>query len=181
MRRKGGARSFGRGASACVIALAGGVAAGVGGCVTEGPPARPKPRAIPAQPEGIMPEHMVLLAEPPEDTDADGYFDTLRVVVSLFDEEYPFALRLPGTFVFTLRDADGRVLSEWRFDRSDAERALAASQAGPSYRFTLSARDAEDGQRDAPSAGLTGQFTPEGGTPVRAQRELGFRWGRVSR
>ena len=56
-------------------------------CVTEGPDPRPEPVRTLRQPEGLIVNKVVLGVEnPPDDTDRNGYFDTYRVIITLFDD-----------------------------------------------------------------------------------------------
>lgn len=83
------------------------------GCVSETPVPRPKP-SIGPPPRQPRPGTMWMGVNPPSDSNANGYPDSMVVTVYLFaDSGYVRSLQFPGTFHFKLIAKGGKVLREW--------------------------------------------------------------------
>lgn len=153
------------------------VAALLSGCMVE--EKRSGPRPTPRQPEGVVPDRIVLSAELPRDTDGNGFPDTTAVSVFVFDSRYPLAsLKVPGTFEFTLTATGGRRLAKWNFSEEQTEAAARPAAAGPKYEFELSLLGQGGDRMAQTEAELVGIFTPVGSAPVR--KWVSFHLGRGS-
>lgn len=153
------------------------VAALLAGCMVE--EKRSGPRPTPRQPEGVIPDRIVISAELPRDTDGNGYPDTTAASVFVFDSRYSLAsLKVPGTFEFTLTATGGRKLATWSFNEEQTEAAARPAPAGPMYMFELSLLGQASDRMAQTEAELVGVFTPVGGAPVR--KWVSFQMGRGS-
>src|SRR5262249_43506691 len=66
-------------------AVLSGVSVLAAGCVAEGPAQKQAPRPVQTQPEGLTVERIVpTMDRVVDDTDRNGYYDTLRIAVFLF-------------------------------------------------------------------------------------------------
>lgn len=131
-----------------------------------------------AQPDGVRPTQLLPSVKFAEDTDGNGYYDTIDVVLYAFSAQYPDAsIYVPGTFSFRLIARDGRVIRQWPFGPESAAAAVRRGPVGPGYEFRLSLLEGAGDRVEEPSAELTATFTPTGGqvlkavaTPVRIGR-----------
>lgn len=146
--------------------LAGGAFALLPGCVTEvtrgGNPVDASSgagRAVRPPPAGTRVSQMLLVAGVPNDADANGYPDTVPVVVYLFApaDVHPLPLRERGEFRFRLRDQAGRDLGEWSFSPDFSEEAAQSLPPGEGYVFGLRLPRGQDRLRNQPTS-LTAQF-----------------------
>ena len=118
------------------------------------------PRPVPPPPTGTRPQQMMLVAGVPSDADANGFPDTIPIVVYLFAPVDVYALPLvePGEFRFELRASDGGVIGEWLFDREATADAAQRLPPGRGYVFGLRLAPGVDRVENQPAA-LTAQFT----------------------
>jgi hypothetical protein len=133
------------------------------GCQTErvttsdGWPLPPDPRPAPMPPDALKADCMVfMVGSKPDDTNNNGFPDTIRASVALFSAAHPTALRDEGAFVFTLYPqgrsgtVDAAPIAQWRFEGEALQHLLRRTQYGPCYQFTLSMLDpaaSPDGDR----------------------------------
>ncbi len=143
-----------------------GVFALLPGCVTEvtrgGNPVNADSgsgRAVKPAPPGTRASQMLLVAGVPTDADANGYPDTVPVVVYLFApaDVHPLPLRERGEFRFLLRDQDGQELGRWSFSPESSEEAAQSLPPGEGYVFGLRLPPGQDRVRNQPTS-LTAQF-----------------------
>lgn len=146
------------------------------GCVIDGPPfsgAHAGGAAAP-QPDGLRADSVVLtVSQFPEDTDADGYADTILATTHLFshDPRYPLPITPPGGMRFFLLDAMGKTLAEWRFEPGKTARHRHPSGVGVGYVFQLDLARAGAERVEPTDATLRCEFIPESG--VRAVQSRG--------
>lgn len=148
------------------------------------PPPRPQPRNI-EQPSGLVPERLVLSAEPiPLDTNENGYYDTFTVTVYLFAEEtrYPLPIHVDGSLAFTLSDPSGKAVAAWSFTPAQVERMKILSATGlAGYASSLSIAEVTDDRMPTERGSLTAVFTPSDTSmsPVRSRGSATVRVGRT--
>ena len=156
------------------------------GCQTErvvtsdGRPMPEKPRRAPSVPLGATPNRMTLQVVPsPDDTDGNGYPDTMQVMSSLFSHPHPMAMDADGAFVFTLyRQGEAHLpdaipIGEWRFEGEEVGDARATAMWGTCYRFRLSLRTVGSDRMPPLRADLRGRFEPSaGGSEIRSSDEV---------
>ena len=143
------------------------------GCVTEGPPPRPRPepRTIP-EPPGLQPALLLLHANPfPTDADGNGFADTLTVSVFLFppENEFPIPIHADGVFAFTLRDDEERLLAEWEFEGERVERAKVRPLTGPGYIFDLDINEVATDRIGVNNVALRAQWKGPAGNLVEVR------------
>lgn len=132
------------------------------------------------QPAGLVPDRLVLGVEfVPDDTDRNGYYDTFRVVVSLYDSRYAPSIFAPGAFTFLLRTSDNKEIARWQMDAVQSEKAWGMSGALPAYVFRLSLRDVGTDKVQVGEALIGCTFTPTGGKPVESGSWLTVLVGRT--
>ncbi len=167
-----GCESGKRGAG--LIALAAACAIVPGGCVTEGPPPKPRPRAVPEQPSGLAPDRLLPSASPVlADTDRNGFVDTLTVTVYMFARGYDLPVTAEGSFEFTMRAADGTIVHTWMIDEAATRGAYKLFMPGPGYQFDLSLLDGKKGdQMPAQRGELLSKFTSRSGTVIESRAPL---------
>lgn len=150
----------------------------LGGCVTvseetsvtSGQPSKPRdPIAPPPLPRGLEPTVMILSSGTPMDSDANGFPDTVPIVVYLFGDPNRYALPIayPGDFAFRVATRDGQPLGTWNFLGDDASAGLQQLPPGPGYAFGLRLREGRDVMQRA-EALVTGRFRTADGS-----REIG--------
>lgn len=168
-------RSCVRGVMSCVMACV------LGACQTErvttsdGWQMPPEPRAAPATPANARADRMAfLVGSKPDDTDNNGYPDTIRASVALFNSEHPTALRQDGAFVFLLYEQgrtaspNAQPIAQWRMEGDALRSTYAMAQYGPCYQFSLSLLETPTGDRlRADRADVVCRFEPaDGSAPV---------------
>lgn len=119
-----------------------------------------EPKKLDPPPRGTRPEQMTLIAAVPADGDANGFPDTIPVVVYLFPSVrvHPLSMVEPGEFDFRLTDRDGEVLGEWIFDAQDTAAAAQDLPPGRGYVFGLRLAPGVDRRPNQPGS-LTAVFT----------------------
>jgi hypothetical protein len=134
------------------------------GCVSTNPSA-------PATPSNIKPAKLVPIAGDFEDTDANRYRDTTRVVVYLYadSEKYPLSMRADGSFQFRLENPAGQTIATWNFDRERTRKSLRQLPPGPGFVFDLSLLDLGTDKIQDSEAELIVTFTPVDGPVLRAR------------
>ena len=124
--------------SSAPLAAAAGVLATVAGCVSD----EPARRAVAPQPAGVRPATLFLSADLPDDTDGNGYVDTVDVTIYVFGEGYEAApIFVPGTFEFSLNHRGGPEMAGWTLTPDQAAGTLRRFAPGPGYRIRLSLLD----------------------------------------
>ena len=142
-------------------------------CISDGPPPRAqRPRTPPRQPSNLTAESVVLtVSQFPDDTDADGFADSVQARVHLFsaDPRYPLPVAPDGSFRFFILGPDGRAMAQWTFDPAQAAAHRQVSGVGVGYAFVLdlAAAGAEHVQRQ--DGTLRCEFIPESGAPVSSR------------
>src|SRR4029453_18792197 len=139
-----------RAASGGLSWLAGAVALWLCACQTDrvttsdGWPLPPAPRSAPRTPTMTKADRMVfMVCSKPDDTNNNGFPDSISATVALFSSQFPTSLRQPGSFVFELYvqgdpgGSDSKPARTWRVP-GDNVRNYPAAQYGPYYRFELS-------------------------------------------
>lgn len=149
-------------------------AAALGGCVAEGPPMRDaRAGSTPRQPDNLPAGSVVLtVSQFPEDTDADGYADTILATAHLFshDPRYPLPVTPPGSMRFFLLDETGSLIAEWQFPPEQTALHRRASGVGVGYVFQLSLAAAGAEMLGPIDATLRCEFSPDaGGVRVRSR------------
>jgi hypothetical protein len=157
------------------------LALAMGSCVSEGPEPRPEPVRTIHQPEGLVVDKVVLGVEnPPDDTDRNGYFDTYRVIITLYDDiRYRGSVYMPGSFRVRIRAQDNHDIAVWEISAEQAARAWGMSGALPAYVFRLNMRDVGTDKVDLTEALIGCSFTPTGGSTVESGSWLTVRVGRT--
>lgn len=115
----------------------------------------------------LEPLQMLLTRGTPTDSDANGFADTVPVVVYLFPDARDSNLPIwsTGTFRFDIRAEDGRNVGKWEFGGDLGERARVQLAPGPGYSFFLRLGPGQD--RLPPiNAELRASFVHEGGRVV---------------
>ncbi|MCC6676588.1 MAG: hypothetical protein IT436_05535 [Phycisphaerales bacterium] len=145
------------------IATAGVVAAG---CVS----AEPRDRPPPKQPEWAKASALLVSTSFPEDTDGNGYLDTIGLTAYIFDDQFPGAsIQVPGAFNFALNAPDGAPLAAWDLTPQETEAIVRVMPPGPGYVVRLSLLEKGTDRTDFRSAELHTTFTPVSGKAVRAK------------
>ena len=151
----------------------------LGGCVTENP--RENRAAAVQPPRGAPVTEMVVAPGATEDTDGNGYTDSVRVVVYMFHDSarYPPPIWAEGTLTFALRGRDGREIGRWEFPPEAMARARVTLAPGPAQAFSLHllARGADVSAER--SAVLSCTFKPVSGAPVEARSQPTLILGRA--
>lgn len=172
----------GRVITRCMAALCGAAMTLAGpfamsGCVTE---QRGGGQKVPEnQPGWVVPSRLLAAIQLPEDTEANGYLDTIPVTVYLFDERYPMAISAVGEFVFRLHDANGKSIGQWTMDAQASKAAERKMRPGPGYQFRLDVRKFGTDVRDSATVDMTVQFVPERGEAVLGSSATTFRLGKA--
>jgi hypothetical protein len=141
---------------------------------SDGWPLPPAPNQAPQAPQDTRADRMVFsVGSKPDDTNNNGYPDTIRASVALFSSQHPTALRNDGAFVFTLcpqgtiGEADIKPIASWRIEKDSPHRALTRTLAGPAYLFNLSLLDAGGDRLPLDRADIICRFEPtDGSAPV---------------
>lgn len=156
-------------AGASAIALA-------AGCQTSG-----GPKALPPQPSEVVASRLSASAALPQDTDLNGYPDTIDLTVFVFDDRYPIPIDLPGSFVFKLSASkDAKLIREWKIPPDKVAAARRRMPAGPGYVFSLSLIENGGDQIEAQHVDLTAEFQPDKGPLVKARGGSTLRLGKLS-
>jgi hypothetical protein len=143
------------------------------GCVSDEPR-----HSMPRQPTDVQPTRMGVWATLPEDTDANGFLDTVDVTVYISSDRYPAPIAVPGTFEFKLMGKENKELARWDIPQDKARASARKMPAGPAYFFRLSVLDAGSDKFDPQAVDLTAEFKPVTGAPVRAPLTA-LRFGRI--
>lgn len=141
---------------------------------SDGWPLPPAPNQAPQAPRDTKADRMVFsVGSKPDDTNNNGYPDTIRASVALFSSQHPTALRNDGAFVFTLcpqgavGEAEVKPIATWRIERDSPHRALTRTLAGPAYLFNLSLLDVGGDRLPLDRADIICRFEPlDGSAPV---------------
>ena len=143
---------------------------------SDGWPLPPPPREAPTPPQDTKAERMVFsVGSKPDDTNNNGYPDTIRASVSLFSTRHPTALHQEGSFVFglypqgTVGGLESKPIASWRIEKDSPNRAITRTLAGPAFLFNLSLLEAGPGGDRLPldRADMVCRFEPlDGSVPV---------------
>ena len=156
-----------------------GVAAGLAGCISD-QPTRPSVQGrAPTDPKVTK---LVLTTAPPSDTDSNGFPDTMKVLVHLFEEPpggWPLSVAVPGTFRFELIDSKLKLVTTWTFEGKLSEAAAFWDDAGACYRFDLSLLEGgRTDRRNSESFDMKATFIPAKGG-VSPTNTASQRYGRT--
>jgi hypothetical protein len=142
---------------------------------SDGRPLPPAP--LPAQPvpAGTKADRMVfMVGSKPDDTNGNGYPDSVKATVALFSLQHPTSIRQDGAFVFTMYSPGQSTTPEikplglWRIEGDTLNKTMDLAQYGPFYRFQLSLLDVGDDRLPLERADLVCRFEPsDGSTPVK--------------
>jgi hypothetical protein len=141
-------------------------AACLGACVDDQP--TKQRHSLPPQPKDVQATKLGVWAGLPEDTNANGYLDTIDITVYVSSDTFPATIAVPGSFEFKLLGKDGKEFAKWQITEEQAAKAAHKMPAGPGYYFHLSILDVANDQVDASDANLTAEFRPKVGEPVKA-------------
>lgn len=152
------------------------LAAFLGGCSLDGPTSatgsrvREAPRASRIGNSNAEPVQVFLSRGTPTDSDADGFADTIPVIVYLFplaaDSQVP--VWAAGEFEFRLLDQNQRLVARWVFPPDVALESRKRLPPGPAYSFFLRL-GADADQMPRQSLELSGVFRSESGRMVTSQ------------
>ncbi len=135
------------------------------GCVTE-KENRPNVGPPPNKP---IPTTMFMSAQPPRDTNSNGYLDSCVVTIYLFQNPYPRSVRAAGEFSFRMVGKGGTLIREWKLADPGPEIAEVMAGVGPGYVARLSLIDGKGSDAlAAQSVDLYGAFTDAAGNTVQA-------------
>jgi hypothetical protein len=131
----------------------------------------PPPRSAPPQPPNTKADRMLFtVGVKPDDTNNNGYPDSIRVSVGLFTGEYALSIRQSGTFVFTLypqgKSGQENVapIAQWRVSGEAVQRAQAVAAYGPCYLFQLNLLEAGGDRLPLDRADMVCRFEPDDGS-----------------
>jgi hypothetical protein len=139
---------------------------------SDGRPLPPEPSPVQAPPPGLKVDRMVfMVGSKPDDTNGNGYPDSIKASVALFSLKHPTSIREDGSFVFTMYQP-GRIntpnvkpLGEWRIAGPALAQTMDMAQYGPFYRFQLSLLEVGDDRLPLERADLVCRFEPADGSP----------------
>lgn len=133
----------------------------------------PEPRAAPQPPGNLRADRMVFtVGSKPDDTNNNGFPDSIQVSVALFSSQHPTALRQDGTFAFTMYrqgeyGTSAKPMFEWKLSKERVQSAQAHTYVGPCFLFQLSLLDLGTDRLPLERADLVCRFEPaDGGPPV---------------
>ncbi len=137
----------------------------------------PEPRATPQPPPTLRADTMAFtVGSKPDDTNNNGFPDSIQVSVSLFSTQHPTALRQEGAFVFEMYRqgefgaSEAKPMLKWRKEPEAVKQAEARTLAGPCYLFQLSLLDFGTDRIPLDRADLVCRFEPaDGSPPVRCE------------
>ena len=144
------------------------------GCVSDEP--QRKPMAAP--PANVKATKLGVWATLPEDSDSNGYLDTVDLTVYVSSDTYAAPIAIPGSFEFHLVGKGGKDLAKWEIPEKTAVAALRRMPAGPAYVFRLNILDVGKDEFEAQAVDLSAEFIPNSGPPVRAPM-TGLRFGKI--
>ena len=151
----------------CVAALAAAVSCvSLMGCETTRRDAlgrevvEPRAREVGPAPAGTRAMQITMSVGRPSDSDANGFPDTIPVVVYLFaaTNEYPLSLSEAGSFTFALTSQGGEPLGRWEFGETETARAAQELPPGPGFVFGLRLAPGVDRRPNQP-VNVTAVFT----------------------
>jgi len=138
---------------------------------SDGWPLPPAPHAAAPAPADTKADRMVFtVASKPDDTDNNGFPDSIKASVALFSSEHPMAIRQDGVFIFTLYQqgksgtADTKPIAVWNIKPDSPNVILARTIAGPSYLFQLNLQEAGGDRMRLDRADLICRFEPTDGS-----------------
>ncbi len=138
------------------------------GCVTTKDTTKPKPRPLPPPPAGVQPDQLVVfVGSLPEDTDANGFYDTISITLYAFSSRFTTPLLLDGVLDVELTDGAGRPIRTWRIAKDQLGLTARREAPGIGYFLSVSLLDEGTDRYEAGEGRLSCVFTPVGGTPVR--------------
>lgn len=138
-------------------------------------------KSLPQQPAEVVPSRMTISAALPQDTDLNGYPDTIDLTIFVFDERYPIPLDVPGSFTFKLSGAkEAKLLREWVIPPEKVVAAKRRMPAGPGYVFSLSLLENGGDHIEAQHADLTAEYTPLKGPVVKMRGGSTLRLGKLT-
>ncbi len=114
---------------------------------------------------------VALFAAAFEDTNSNGYLDSLPVTIMLFagTAENPDPVQSRGKILFYIADPDGKVIRSWDINRDLQKAALRIYQGLPSYQFTLSLLETGGDRLNVSNVQFWVDYQPDSGLPVASK------------
>lgn len=138
-------------------------------------------KPVPTQPVDVVASRMSISAALPQDTDLNGYPDTIDMTIFVFDDRYPIPIDVPGAFTFKLSGGkDGRVIRQWGLPPEKVAAGRRRMPAGPGYVFSLSMVENGGDKIEAQHVDLTADFAPINGPMVKMRGGSTLRLGKLT-
>ncbi len=151
-----------------------------GACVNDGQGPREQPRPLPKQPATLVATRLVFsVGVFSTDADNNGRADTFDVSVYLFDENYQYAIAVPGTLIFTLADKNGKTLARWTFEPERSAKLVKQLPPGWGYSIQLSLLDVGGDEFESQTAEFACEFVPSNGPAVRSRNRPAVQIGKI--
>jgi len=144
------------------------------GCVADGGPKRTPPKP----PKNLQVQLVTVAVHELLDTDANGYPDTLPLIVYFWDNRYPLPMWANGSLHFTLTGENGKVIAEWEVPDEIVAASRRRDQVGAVHVLTLDIRQATTDELPLTKAVLSAVFTPDVGPVATTARPLGVQIGK---
>ncbi len=152
----------------CLLLPGGCETVGITTGVTRSVPAQP--RRPPTTPEDAPVNRMVfVVGSKPQDSDGNGFPDTIETSVILFATPHPSPKWSAGRIVCGMymkgmaRRPDAEPVAEWIFENEDLERARTVSRVGRQYRLSLNMLEVGTDRMPFSEVDLICRFEPAGG------------------
>ena len=157
-------------AAACAVSM-------LAGCASDTKGSKP----VPTQPNDVVASRMSISAALPQDTDLNGYPDTIDMTSFVFDDRYPIPIDVPGAFTFKLSGGkDGRLIRQWDLPPEKVAAGRRRMPAGPGYVFSLSMVENGGDKIEAQHVDLTADFAPINGPMVKMRGGSTLRLGKLT-
>lgn len=149
----------------------------LGGCA-----GTPKPKPAPPPPAGTQPTDLLPFVGFMEDSDSNGYRDTMVLTLLMFARNHAeTSVYAEGTLDLRLVAKNGKVIREWKLPPDVVAGLAKKMPAGPTYFIRLSLLDDPAGDKtDEALADLQIAFS-QGETPPIRTTATGITVGRVGR
>jgi len=133
-------------------------------------------------PPSVKPSLLVMSVGYFQDTNSNGYLDTVSGTLYVFANEYPEAsLLLPASLTFHLTGREAKTIREWKLDEAQTAELARRGPAGPGYVFRISLLDNGGSDKIEETQGdLSVTYTTREGVSVRAAPNAS-RIGRIAR
>lgn len=154
------------------------------GCTTQtissdGRPLPPKPRAVTHHDvTGPVERMMLIVGQNVQDSDGNGFPDTISVSAGLFTNPATIAVPGTGSFVFTLyrqgavHDAGVAPVARWRIDGAALTVHERQKPWGIGYDFELSLLQQGGDRMSASACDLRGVYVTDDGRTIRSSDEV---------